>query len=169
VFVCGRPEDAVADVEHAVVATNTGPSMAVACRAQWLSAGQHVTSIGSTNLRLRELDTEIFRRADVIILDAAFEHMAGESGDLIQLRVEGSTLDPTRTLTLTDLISSNGAGRQHASQLTLYKSVGTALQDVIAAQLVYRRALELGIGTDVDDLSHAKQFTVSSPTGTVSA
>ena len=169
VTACGRPEDAVAGVEHAVVATNTGPAMTVACRAGWLSAGQHVTSIGSTNQRLREMDTDIFRRADLIILDAGLEQITEESGDLIQYRAEGGTLDPARTQTLPDLIGGNGTGRQHSSQLTLYKSVGTALQDIIAADLVYRRARELGLGTDVDDLSHEKHFTTTKPTGTVSA
>jgi alanine dehydrogenase len=156
VSACDRPEDAVAGVEHAVVATNTGPSMAVACRSDWLSAGQHVTSIGSTNQRLREMDTEIFRRADLIVLDAEPGQIAEESGDLIQYRAEGGALDPARTRTLPDLIGGKGPGREHDDQLTLYKSVGTALQDVIAADLVYRRARELGLGVDVPDLCQEK-------------
>jgi ornithine cyclodeaminase/alanine dehydrogenase-like protein (mu-crystallin family) len=154
---CGRPEDAVDEVEHVVVATNTGPAMTVACRADWLSAGQHVTSIGSTNRRLRELDTAVFSRADLIVLDADPEQMAEESGDLIQYQAEGDTLDPARTSTLPDVIAGKGPGREHADQLTLYKSVGTALQDVIAADLVYRRARELGLGVDVTELSQEKQ------------
>jgi alanine dehydrogenase len=173
VIVCDRPEDAVSGVEHIVVATNTGPSMAIACRTEWLSDGQHVTSIGSTNVRLRELDTDVFRRADLLILDAEFEQMVEESGDLIQFRAEGGTPDPTRTQTLANLIAGNGTGRHDSSQLTLYKSVGTALQDVVAGHLVYRRALELGLGTNVDDLSHAKQLVAevvaASPTETASA
>ncbi len=169
VTVCSRPQDALAGVEHAVVATNTGPSMAVACQADWLSAGQHVTSIGSTNQRLRELDTDIFRRADLIVLDADAAQMEEESGDLIQYRTEGGTLDPARTQTLPGLISGHGTRRQHNGQLTLYKSVGTALQDIIAADLVYRRARELGLGTDVPDLSHEKQFTPTQPRGSVPA
>jgi alanine dehydrogenase len=151
------PQEAIAGVEHAVTATNTGPSMAVACRAEWLSAGQHLTSIGSTNQRLRELETKVYQQADLIVLDAEPEQMAEESGDLIQLRAEGSALDPARTRSLTDLISGAGTGRENDGQLTLYKSVGTALQDVIAADLVYRRARELGLGLDVPDLCQEKQ------------
>jgi alanine dehydrogenase len=169
VSTCSRPQDAVAEVEHAVIATNTGPSMAIACRTEWLSSGQHVTSIGSTNTRLREMDTDIFRRADLIILDADFEQMAEESGDLIQYRAEGGTLDRTRMQMLSDLICGSANGRQYGGQLTLYKSVGTALQDVIAGYLVYQRAIELGLGTDVDDLSHAKYFTTAQPVDTVPA
>jgi len=169
VTVCDRAEDAVADVEHAVVATNTGPSMAVACRADWLRAGQHVTSIGSTNQRLREMDTEIFRRADLIVLDADPDQIAEESGDLIQFHAEGGTLDPARTQTLPGLIGGRGIGRLHSGQLTLYKSVGTALQDIIAANLIYSHARELGLGVDVADLSHEKQFAATKPTGSVLA
>jgi len=165
VAACDRPEDAVAGVEHAVVATNTGPAMTVACRDEWLSAGQHVTSIGSTNVRLRELETNIFLRANLVVLDAEAEHMAEESGDLIQLRAEGNTLDPARTRSLPDLISGASAGRESDSQLTLYKSVGTALQDVIAADLVYRRARELGLGVDVPDLCQEKEASGAEPAG----
>jgi len=76
---------------------------------------------------------------------------------MIQLHAEGSALDPARTRSLTDLISGASAGRENDGQLTLYKSVGTALQDVIAADLVYRRARELGLGLDVPDLCQEKQ------------
>lgn len=165
VTVCKRPETAVADAEHVVVATNTGPAMAVACEADWLSAGQHVTSIGSTNRGLRELDTEVFRVADLIVLDADPGQMAEESGDLIQYRAEGGVLDPVRTQTLADLIGGKGHGRKQDDQLTLYKSVGTALQDVIAADLVYRRANELGLGAKVTELSQEKAFVLTKPTG----
>jgi ornithine cyclodeaminase/alanine dehydrogenase len=167
VTVCGRPQDAVSDVEHVVVATNTGPSMAVACRTAWLSAGQHVTSIGSTNVRLREMDTDIFRRADLVILDAEPDQMAEESGDLIQFRAEGGALEPPRIQTLSDLIGGTGPGREHDRQLTLYKSVGTALQDVIAADLLYRRARELGLGTEVPELCQEKQFVNNTSAGSV--
>jgi alanine dehydrogenase len=152
-----RPETAIEDVEHVVTATNTGPSMTVACRSDWLSQGQHLTSIGSTNTRLRELETELFLRADIVVLDADPEQMAAESGDLIQLKAEGRALDPTRTRTLSDLITGTSAGRENAGQLTLYKSVGTALQDIVAADLVYRRARALGLGLSVPDLCLEKQ------------
>ena len=154
---------AVADVEHAIAATNTGPAMTVACSAGWFSPGQHLTSIGSTNQRLRELDTDIFLRADVVVLDADPEQIAEESGDLIQLHAEGKSLSPERTRTLPDLISGAGAGRENDAQFTLYKSVGTALQDVIAADLVYRRARELGLGFDVPDLCQEKPAAWASP------
>jgi alanine dehydrogenase len=162
-----RPETAIADVEHAITATNTGPSMAVACRAEWLSPGQHLTSIGSTNTRLRELDTKVFLRADLVVLDADPEQIAGESGDLIQLYAEGGALDPARTRSLPDLISGAGAGREDQRQLSLYKSVGTALQDVIAADLVYRRARGCDLGVDVPDLCQEKPAPAAGPAAPV--
>jgi alanine dehydrogenase len=158
-----HPATAIAGVEHAVTATNTGASMAVACQAEWLSPGQHLTSIGSTNTRLRELDTEVFLRADMVVLDADPDQMAEESGDLIQLRAEGRALDPARTRSLPDLITGTSAGRENDRQLTLYKSVGTALQDVIAADLVYRHARALGLGIDVPDLCQEKQVSGATP------
>ena len=163
-----RPEMAIDDAEHVVAATNTGPSMTIACQSDWLSQGQHLTSIGSTNTRLRELETELFLRADMVVLDADPDQMAAESGDLIQLYAEGRTLDPARTRTLPDLITGASPGRENARQLTLYKSVGTALQDVIAADLVYRRARVLGLGLSVPDLCLEKQAPGTIPVTSVS-
>ncbi len=169
VTACERPQDAVIDVEHVVVATNTGPSMAVACHAEWLSAGQHVTAIGSTNVRLRELDTDTFRRADVIVLDGDPQQMSQECGDLLQYAAEGGALNPARTQTLQDLIGGKTAGRQRDDELSLYKSVGTALQDVVAAELLYRRAVDLGAGVTVTDLCLEKADSAIEPAGSVPA
>lgn len=169
VSACDSAEDAIAGVHHVLVATNTGPSMSVACRGDWLKPGQHITSIGSTNLNLRELDLEAFRRADVIVLDADPQQMAEESGDLVEFTASGGTLDAPHIQTLQDLVSGKTPGRQSAEQLSLYKSVGTALQDIVAAELAYRRVVEAGLGTTVTDLCLEKASSATEPAGSIPA
>lgn len=156
VKACGRPVEAVDEADHVVVATNTGPAQSVAYRADWLASGQHLSAIGSTNIRLRELETEVFRRVEVVVFDADPRQIAEESGDLIQYRAEGG--DVSSIPTLTDLVGAKVPGRRSREQTTLYKSVGTALQDVAAAELIYRRARQLGLGNEVTDLSQEKTF-----------
>lgn len=154
---CEHPQAAVDGVDHVVVATNTGPSKAIAYRADWLRPGQHITAIGSTNPNLRELDTAVFSRADLVVFDADPEQIAEESADVMEFKADGGSLSAVRTLPR--LVAGEVAGRGSADELTLFKSVGTALQDVVAADAVYRRAKELGIGLEVPELCVAKTFT----------
>jgi ornithine cyclodeaminase/alanine dehydrogenase-like protein (mu-crystallin family) len=148
VTACRRPEEALEGVDIVVAATNTGPSQGLACRADWLRAGQHVIAIGSTNPKLRELETAVFRRADVMVFDADPSQVARESGDVVEFRAEGGSL--ADVVTLPALLGLGVPGRQHRDDLTLFKSVGTALQDVVAADTVYRRAKELHLGSEVE-------------------
>lgn len=160
VRACDTPAEAVKGADHVVVATNTGPSKAIACRAEWLAEGQHVSAIGSTNPNLRELDTDVFRRADLVVFDADPEQIAEESADVMQYRAEGGSL--SGVLTLPGLVAGEATRRNDPRQLTLFKSVGTALQDVVAADVVYRRARQMGLGSEVPELSVSKVFTSAS-------
>jgi len=149
------PEEAVAGRDIVVVATNTGRGGDVAYRGAWMEPGQHVVSIGSTASFLRELDTESFLRPDVVVLDAPHTAMRGESGDVAALLEREPGWAPTALLA--DALTGP-AGRSSAGQITLFKSVGTAAQDLIAAQSLYRLACEQGRGLTVPDLNEPKQF-----------
>jgi alanine dehydrogenase len=148
-------ETAVADCDIVVVATNTGRGGDVALRGQWLTPGQHVVSIGSTAGFLREVDEDTFTRADVTVFDAAAEQVARESGDLSAMAVAQPDWRPTGTL---DDVLSSIIGRTTPDQITLFKSVGTAAQDLLGAYAVYQRASERGVGFVAPDLNEPKQF-----------
>jgi alanine dehydrogenase len=147
--------EACAGAGHVITATNTGYGGPVACESAWLQPGQHISAIGSTHQRLRELDTDILRRGGVLVFDADPDQIAEESGDIREYVVAGGDLG--HVLSLSDLLQGRAALPEDPhGDLTIFKSVGTALQDVVAAELVYRRAVATGVGAAWDDLAVPK-------------
>lgn len=140
----GSAAEACADVEHLITATNTGYGGPTACESAWIPAGVHLTAIGSTHQDLRELETAVLRRADVLVFDAEPEQIAGESGDVRAFVGEGGRLD--HVFQLDALLQGRADLPVEPRELTIFKSVGTALQDMVAADLAYRLACEAGAG-----------------------
>jgi len=151
------PEQAVADVDVVVVATNTtGVGDLIAYRGRWMTAGQHVNSIGSTGLQLREIDPETFARADCIVTDSRMQ-LEAESGDLHAARQAG-TYDRSKVTELKQVVAGRTPGRTEPDETTLFKSVGTAIQDVAAGFAVYQEAVRQGFGQDAGDFLELKTF-----------
>ncbi|HLN85473.1 MAG TPA: hypothetical protein VK200_03405, partial [Candidatus Limnocylindrales bacterium] len=84
-----------------------------------------------------------------VVVDSRAAIMA-ECGDILLALKEKSVGDNVIHAELGEVLAGTKAGRRHANEITLYKSVGIAIQDVAAAQLVYRRALDQKVGTNVD-------------------
>ena len=134
---CDDPRDALAGAEIIAVATNTGRT-GPAFAGEWLDTpGVHVNSIGSTLPAQREIDAEVWARCDRIVIDAQL--LLDESGDAIAAR-EAGTLAEEKVALLGDVVAGRAAGRADASQRTLYKSVGSGIQDLALAILAYERA-----------------------------
>lgn len=103
-------------------------------RGEWLNPGQHVDLVGSYAPDMREADDEVMRRASVFIdTEAALK----ESGDLVQPLASGALTRDRVAGSLADLARQRTAGRRNATDITLFKSTGTALEDLAAAILVY--------------------------------
>ena len=151
-----EPQQAVAGTDIVVVATNTGPDPVVAYQGGWLEPGQHVVSIGSTTAALREIDSTTLLRADRVVFDASLSQLQNESGDVIALLAESPGWDAG--VSLDRLVTGNVLGRERPEDITVFKSVGTAAQDLLGAAFVLREARALGIGTEVDDVASPKQF-----------
>ena len=105
---------------------------------RWLAPGAFVDLVGSFTPDMREADDEVVRRARIFV--DTFEGALAEAGDLIgpigrgvvgRERVEGE---------LADLVGARVPGRQSAEEITLFKSVGTALEDLAAARYALERA-----------------------------
>jgi alanine dehydrogenase len=109
-----------------------------------LLPGTHINAVGAFTPSTRELDTESVRKARVIIDD---ESAAGrESGDILIPLSEG-TLDQGHVKgTLAEVVLGKVAGRESASEITLFKSCGVAIEDLATAQLAFSRAMAKGIG-----------------------
>lgn len=159
VVAVDTPEEAVGGVDIVLAATNTGPSGAIAYRGEWLERGQHVSSIGSTTPVLREIDVDTFEGSDLVVYDLPPALMEEESGD-VRAYCERDPDAHRRTGVLQDLLTDAGTGTfaRAAHDVTLYKSVGAALQDIACALAVYEHAHQLGIGEEVDPLAVLKTF-----------
>ncbi|MPZ22878.1 MAG: hypothetical protein GEU28_04925 [Dehalococcoidia bacterium] len=150
-------EQCTAEADIIVVATNTsGKADPIAYRGAWMREGMHVNSIGSTMPRLREIDPDTFDRAQRIATDSVAQ-IHEESGDVITA-VEDGKFDAGRVVELKDLVTGAATGRTAAAEITLFKSVGTAVQDVMAGMAIYEEARRQSLGTEIPDFLDLKTF-----------
>ncbi|HEY3646157.1 MAG TPA: ornithine cyclodeaminase family protein [Gammaproteobacteria bacterium] len=108
----------------------------------WLEPGMHVNSVG-LNPAGRELDAEAVIGARVFVESraAALAPPPSGPGDLVGATVHAE---------IGEVLAGTQKGRESGGQITLYKSVGVAVQDAVAAQLVYDAALARRVGTEID-------------------
>jgi ornithine cyclodeaminase/alanine dehydrogenase-like protein (mu-crystallin family) len=147
----GIPVNAVSSAEEAVrdadiVVTSTTSSTPV-LEGRWLKSGMHINAIGANFPQKHELDPESVRRCNVIVVDSRAQSKL-ESGDLIQMYDE----DDRRwrdVLELADVISGKVPGRKSDAEITLFKSNGIAIEDVVVAGKVYELAKQNRIGKEV--------------------
>jgi ornithine cyclodeaminase/alanine dehydrogenase-like protein (mu-crystallin family) len=95
----------------------------------------------------------VWRRADRIVLDT--DRLLHESGDALAAEQDGA-VDRSKIVELYRVVAGTAGGRSGPDQTTLYKSVGTGLQDVAAAYHVYQAARERGLGTELPAFQTAK-------------
>ncbi len=119
---------------------------------EWLANGVHVNSIGTARPDQREIDPATFTRSSVIVVDTR-EGVFAEAGDAIQAK---DVITPEETHELAELVVGKAKGRTRDDQITLFKSVGTAIQDVGLAARIYEQARAGGIGQDLGDFPVVK-------------
>jgi ornithine cyclodeaminase len=120
-------------------------------RREWLTPGAHVTSVGY-NPQGREVDDATVVDALVVVESraAALAPFPAGSNDLLQPIEQGLISADHIHAEVGELIDGSRPSRSSPEQITLYKSVGVAVQDATAAALVLRVARERGAGRDVD-------------------
>jgi alanine dehydrogenase len=114
--------------------------------ADWITPGMHICAASSVRPAARELEDEIWRKAAVVAVDDrahAFESGDGRSA------IASRAFDAGRAVELWELVSGKQRGRAASSDITLFKSVGTALQDLAVANAIYLRAKQKGVGRDL--------------------
>jgi ornithine cyclodeaminase/alanine dehydrogenase-like protein (mu-crystallin family) len=134
-------EACVAEADVVVTITKSAEPV---CRAAWLAPGVHVNAAGANSGDRRELDGETVLRAAVKLTDHV-EQAKVEAGEFRDLVAAGK-LAWTDIRELGDFVTGKAKGRTSPSELTLFKSLGIALEDVAFAELVYQRALAAGAG-----------------------
>jgi ornithine cyclodeaminase/alanine dehydrogenase-like protein (mu-crystallin family) len=131
VVAAASAEEAVRGADVVVTAT-TSPTP-VLC-GDWLSPGAHVNAVGAPRPDWRELDDEALRRAKVYV--DSREAATKESGDVI---AAGEVVAE-----IGEVAAGKRPGRLSEEEVTLFKSLGLAVEDVATAELVYRKALSGG-------------------------
>lgn len=110
--------------------------------------GTHINGIGSHTPDARELDAEIVKRS--LFVGDSKEACFKEAGD-IMLPLKDGIIDESHFYAeLGEIITGKKKGRTDDKQITLFKSNGLAIQDAATAQLIYKRATEKGIGTNIE-------------------
>jgi alanine dehydrogenase len=117
-------------------------------KANWLKPGVHINAVGSHRPDLREIDGATLARAKVVV--DSREAIMAECGDILLALKEKSVSETVIHGEIGAVLAGIKPGRSSPTEITLYKSVGIAIQDVATAQLVYRKALERNVGTQVD-------------------
>jgi ornithine cyclodeaminase/alanine dehydrogenase-like protein (mu-crystallin family) len=113
-----------------------------------LKAGTHINAVGAFTPSTRELDSETIRRARVII-DA--ESAAGREAGEIQIPISEGAIDSGHVKgTLAEIVIGKVAGRESSTEITVFKSCGIAIEDLVTARVAYARASENGVGVEFD-------------------
>ena len=103
----------------------------------WLKLGTHLDLVGGFTPEMREADDEVVKRARVFV--DTRKGALTEAGDIVQPIRSGVLREDDVAGDLFDLTRGSRAGRRYHDQITLFKSVGTALEDLAAAQLALER------------------------------
>jgi ornithine cyclodeaminase/alanine dehydrogenase len=113
-----------------------------------LRPGTHLNGIGSHSPDARELDTETIRRSKVVV-----DHRPAclaEAGDLMLPIKEGAFSEEKIHASLGEIVAGMKPGREAPQEITLFKSVGLAVQDAATAALVFRKARAAGVGIEIE-------------------
>jgi ornithine cyclodeaminase len=146
VIVAASAEDAVRGADVVVTATNAREP--VFARA-WLKPGAHVNAVGASTPRAREIDTATVA-ASALFCDSreSVRHEAGE----FQLAVREGAITGEEHIRaeLGEVLTGTAAGRRDDGELTLFRSLGIAVEDLAAAETAVAAARAQGLGTEVD-------------------
>lgn len=141
-------DTAKAAVEAADIICTTTSSREPILQGDWISPGAHVNAVGSSTPTARELDSAAVARAKLYV--DRRESALNEAGDFLIPKSEGLIGDAHIRAELGELLLGTHTGRETRDEITLFKSLGLAVEDVAAAHHIYARAVERGVGTSVE-------------------
>jgi len=128
-----------------IVLVNSSPTPVI--ESGWVKPGAHVISVGACRPNQREMDPALVGRARLFV--DSREAALVESGDVVMGIQDGLFSDYHIAAELGELVAGRGKGRTSDADVTIFKSLGMAVEDVTAAALAYERAVEKGIGREL--------------------
>jgi ornithine cyclodeaminase/alanine dehydrogenase-like protein (mu-crystallin family) len=136
-----RPEMAAEDKDIIVTATTSREPV---LNGHWIAEGTHINAAGSNFLGKAEMDAVTVRRCESIVVDSK-DQARLEAGDFVQALEDGS-IHWADVHELGQVIVGRYTGRAHPQDVTLFKSLGIAVEDVAVAGRVYAKAQAAGVG-----------------------
>jgi ornithine cyclodeaminase/alanine dehydrogenase-like protein (mu-crystallin family) len=140
-----RPELAAEDKDIVITAT---ASREPVFNGHWIAEGTHINAIGSNFLGKAEIDAVTVRRCESIVVDSK-DQARLEAGDFVQALEDGS-IHWADVHELGQVIVGRFTGRAHPQDVTLFKSLGIAIEDLTVAAKVYQKATAAGLGRMVE-------------------
>ncbi|HEX3145716.1 MAG TPA: ornithine cyclodeaminase family protein [Pyrinomonadaceae bacterium] len=138
------PEDAVREADIIVTATTSREPVV---RRDWIEPGAHINAIGTFSPKAREIDTATMTSSSIFVdrRESAFN----EAGDYLIAAAEGAIGPENILAELGEVLIGKHPGRRSADEITIFKSLGLAMEDLAAADYCYRKATEQRRGTMV--------------------
>jgi len=143
--IASNPAQAVAQAD--VICAATTASQPVFAGSQ-LPAGTHINAVGSFTPSMQEIDSETIQRA-LVVVDSRQAALA-EAGDLIIPIQRGDIREDWIKAELGEIVNGSHPGRTDAGQITLFKSVGVAVQDAAAASYALQGAIAADLGSRIE-------------------
>lgn len=135
-------------VEGADLVCTTTSSRTPVLEGAWLAEGAHVNAAGACFPDTRELDTEAMRRAR--LYTDRRESLMNEAGEFLIPRAEGAITDGHVRGEIGELMAGKVQGRESPRDVTLFKSLGLAIEDLAAANHIHRAAVARNVGIEVE-------------------
>jgi ornithine cyclodeaminase len=148
-------DDARSAVDGADIICTVTSSREPVVDSAWISDGAHVNAVGSSVPTAREIDSDTVARATLFV--DRMESALNEAGDFLIPKREGRIGDDHIRAELGDVLLGIRPGRTSEREVTLFKSLGLAVEDVAVAHYLHAQAVERNIGTNVE-LGGRKQF-----------
>jgi ornithine cyclodeaminase len=146
VLYVGSAEEAVRGADIVVTATNSKEPV---IKREWLQDGVHINAVGSSIAAARELDGATVAAASLFV--DRRESTLNESGDYLFAVVEGAISGPDHIKAeIGEILAGSAVGRKSDTEITLFKSLGLAVEDLASAAFLYEKAKAGGGGTWVD-------------------
>jgi len=140
--------DATEVVKHSDILVTATTSKTPVFSGKDLRPGMHINAIGAYLPTMREVDEETIRQATLVV--DTFEGCLAEAGDLLIPMQAGKFNEASIYADLGDLVTGRKKGRKSSEEVTLFKSVGFAMEDLVVAQKAYQKATQEGKGRWVE-------------------
>ncbi len=136
--------EAAADAEILITVTSSPKPV---LEGTWLKPGTHINAAGGNSIMRSEVDDEVIKRANFIAVDSK-DQAKMEAGELV-FPVEKGILTWERVQEVCHVVNGEVQGRKSSEDITLFKSLGLAIEDVATATWIYRKAQSLHVGKNI--------------------